>query len=74
MFDLREAHRGGVCARFYLRKAKLYSFTMTLPDRDGALAREKANARWLEIIKHRSDNWGGRSNEPASGLPAQRIP
>ncbi|PYV15233.1 MAG: hypothetical protein DMG07_10285, partial [Acidobacteria bacterium] len=73
-FDLREAHRGGVCARFYLRKAKLYSFTMTLPDRDGALAREKANARWLEIIKHRSDNWGGRSNEPASGLPPQRIP
>ena len=74
VFDLREAHRGGICARFYLRRAKLYSYTMVLPDPDGALTREKANARWLEIIKHRSDNWDRRSNEPASGPPPQKIP
>ncbi len=70
-FQLREAHRGGISARFYLRQAKLYSYTMTLPDPDGQLSRQKRDARWLETIKHRSDNWRGMSTDPAAGPPPQ---
>ncbi|PYV13964.1 MAG: hypothetical protein DMG07_13085 [Acidobacteria bacterium] len=73
-WDLRSNHRGGISARFYLRHARLYSYTMTLPDPDGKLARDKANARWLEAIKHRSDNWSGKSNDPAPGLPPRPAP
>ena len=47
---------------------------MTMLDPDGKLARDKVNARWLEAIKHRSDNWSGRSNEPAGGLAPRREP
>ena len=53
--------------KFYLKNAKLYSYTFTLPDADGQLERDRVNARWCEHIKHRSGNWGRNSNEPATG-------
>jgi len=68
-WDFVEDYRGGVLARFYLRNAKLYSYTFTLPDPDGQLERDRLNMRWLEAIKHRSDNWDRASTEPAIGLP-----
>ena len=40
-WDLRSDHRGGISARFYLRRARLYSYTMTMLDPDGKLARDK---------------------------------
>ena len=62
-------YRGGVCWRIYLRNAKLYSFSIPEPDPDGVIARYNANARWCELIKHKSDNWDRLSTEPAIGLP-----
>ena len=66
---LHRDHLGGVLVRFHLRNAKLYSYTFTLPDPTGQLERDRLNTRWCEHIKHRSDNWGRASNEPADGLP-----
>jgi len=74
-YDFREAYQGGVCAKFYLRKAKIYSYTFfTLPDPDGRIEQDGKNFRWLEHIKHRSGNWGRNSNEPAKGLPPYKGP
>ena len=67
-YDLSVEHFGGICLKLYLKQAKLYSYTFTLPDPDGSLSRNKANARWLDLIRHRSDQWGVRSTEPATGL------
>jgi hypothetical protein len=66
-------HRGGLLLKIYMRNAKLYSYTLTLPDPEGQLQRDKDNARWCEQIKHRSDNWDGKSNEPAIGVPARQL-
>jgi len=68
-WDLNEEHRGGLCCKFYLKNAKLYSCSLMFPDPDGAAKRYWDNARWNEAILHRSDNWGRRSNDPAIGLP-----
>ena len=68
-WDMIEEHKGGMLAKFYMRNAKLYSYTTVEPDPDGWVGRYLPNARWLEHIKHRSDNWGRASNEPAIGLP-----
>ena len=67
--DIAPSHRGGLLLKIILRNAKLYSYTFTLPDPDGNLNRDKDNARWCEHIKHRSDNWDRKSNQPAIGLP-----
>ena len=67
--EIAPDHRGGLLLTFYLRNAKLYSYTFTLPDPDGQLQRDKDNSRWCEHIKHRSDNWDRKNNEPAIGLP-----
>ena len=61
-------YRGGLLAKFYLKNAKVYSYTVTEPDPEGAIARHWANFRWCEHIKHRSDSWGRTSNEPAGGV------
>jgi len=73
-WDFAKDHRGGVLARFYLKNAKLYSYTFTLPDPDGKLAVDKANTRWCGIIKHKSDSWDRLSTEPAIGLPPHSGP
>jgi len=67
--SLTRDHRGGLSIKFYLKNAKLYSYTIAEPDPTGRIARYWANARWNEAIMHRSDNWGSASNEPAGGLP-----
>ena len=72
--DMSTEHRGGLCFRFYLKNAKLYSFTIVEPDDEGRLAQYWANARWCEIIKHKSDNWDRLSNESAMGLPPHGGP
>jgi hypothetical protein len=68
--SIAKDHRGGLLMKFYLKNAKLYSYTFTLPDADGQLERDRVNARWCEHIKHRSGNWGRNSNEPATGRAA----
>lgn len=73
-WDLHADYRGGVLARFYVRNAKLYSYTFTLPDPNGQLERDRLNARWCDHIKHRSDNWDRASNEPAGGVPPYAGP
>ena len=73
-WDFADEQRGGVLVKFYLRNTKLYSYTFTLPDPEGNLEIDRLNARWCEVIKHRSDNWGDRSNEPAIGLPTYTGP
>jgi hypothetical protein len=73
-WDLNSEHRGGVLTRFYLKNAKLYSYTVTEPDPDGAITRHWQNFRWTEVIKHRSDNWDGQSNAPARGVAASTHP
>jgi len=72
--DFVKNYRGGILAKFYLKDAKLYSYSFTVPDSKGTGARKKANARWLDIIKHRSDNWGRKNTEPAIGLPPYSSP
>ena len=67
-------HLGGLLIKFYLKNAKLYSYTFTLPDPNGQLERDRLNARWCENIKHRSDNWDRNSNEPATGLLPYKEP
>ena len=67
-WDSRQDYRGGLLVKFYLTNAKLYSYTFTLPDPDGQLERGRLNARWCEMIKHRSDQWDRASNEPAAGV------
>jgi hypothetical protein len=67
--DLNEKYRGGLCLKFYLKNAKLYSYSLMEPDPDGSIKRYWDNARWNEAILHRSDDWGRASNEPAGGLP-----
>ena len=62
-------YRGGLCLKFYLKNAKLYSYSLMEPDPEGTIKAYWDNARWNEEIMHRSDNWGGKSNEPAKGLP-----
>lgn len=73
-WDFAADYRGGVLPKFYLQNAKLYSYTFTLPDPDGQLERDRRNARWLDAIKHRSDNWDRLSTEPALGLPPHSGP
>jgi len=72
--DIMPDHRGGLCIKFYLKNAKLYSFSVTEPDPDGAKARYWANMRWCGIVKHKSDNWDRLSTEPAIGLPPHGGP
>ena len=72
--SIAKDHLGGLLVKFYLKNAKLYSYTFTLPDADGKLERDRLNARWCEHIKHRSDNWNRNSNEPAIGLPPYTEP
>ena len=67
--DLNEKYRGGLSLKFYLKNAKLYSYSLMEPDPDGTIKRYWDSARWNEAILHRSDNWSGTSNEPAGGLP-----
>ncbi|MDP7637315.1 MAG: hypothetical protein QF577_07190, partial [Phycisphaerae bacterium] len=67
--DLNEKYRSGLCLKFYLKNAKLYSYSLMEPDPDGAIKRYWDSARWNEAILHRSDNWGRASNAPAGGLP-----
>ena len=69
--ELQQEHLGGLCIKFYLKNAKLYSYSFMQPDPDGEIATDWANARWLETIKHRSDNWDRLSTEPAAGVPAR---
>jgi len=73
-WDMNEKHQGGVCWRIYVQNAKLYSFSIPEPDPDGVISRHWANARWCESIKHKSDNWGRLSTEPAIGLPPHGGP
>jgi hypothetical protein len=61
-------HLGGLLVKFYLKNAKLYSYTFTLLDPNGQLELDRINARWCETIKHRSDNWDQNSTEPAIGV------
>ena len=62
-------HIGGLCLKIYLKNAKLYSFTTYKSDPGGIIARLWTNARWSNIIKHKSDNWDRNTNEPAIGVP-----
>lgn len=66
---LNETHRGGLCLKFHLRNAKLYSYSLMEPDPDGTIKHYWDNARWNESIMHRSDNGDRNSNDPAGGLP-----
>ena len=72
--ELSNDHRGGILMRFYLRSAKLYSYTVIEPDPEGNCAAYWTSARWCEIIKHKSDNWDRLSTEPAGGLPPHGGP
>lgn len=65
--ELSHQHIGGVCLKFHVTRAKLYAYTLTLPDPDGQLERDRLNARWCESIKHRSDNWSRASTELPAG-------
>jgi hypothetical protein len=67
-------HLGGLLVKFYLKNAKLYSYTFTLPDPNGQLEQDRVNARWCDSIKHRSNNWGQNSNEPAIGVAPYSKP
>ena len=67
--EFRLDYQGGILAKFYLKNAKLYSYTFTLPDPDGQLERDRQNARWSDLILHRSDVPGRASTEPADGRP-----
>ncbi|MDP7163523.1 MAG: hypothetical protein QF792_08530, partial [Phycisphaerae bacterium] len=67
-------HLGGLCIKFYLKGAGLYSYATNKADGEGRIAEYYANLRWCEIIKHKSDNWGRLSTEPASGLPPHGGP
>ena len=67
--DLLERHMGGLCLRFYVRNAKVYSYSLMEPDPDGTIKAYWDNAKWNEAILHRSDNWDRASNEPAGGVP-----
>ena len=69
--ELLQDHLGGLCIKIYLKNAKLYSYSLVQPDPDGEIANRWANARWLEAIKHRSDNWDRLSTEPGGGVPAR---
>ena len=72
--SIAKDHLGGLLVKFYLKNAKLYSYTFTLPDAEGKLERDRLNARWCENIKHCNGNWGRNSNEPAIGLPPYTEP
>jgi len=67
-------HVGGLCLKLYLKNARLYSYTIEKSDPEGKVAQFYANARWCELIKHRSDNRGRLSTEPAIGLPPHSGP
>jgi len=67
--SLLEQYRGGLCLKFYVKNAKLYSYSLMEPDPQGTIKGYWDNARWSEAIMHRSDNWGRNSNEPAGGVP-----
>jgi len=69
LWDFVEDLRGGLLIRFHVKNAKLYSFSLVLDDPDGTSNRHQQNARWAEFIKHKSDDWGRLSNEPAGGVP-----
>ena len=72
--EINKDHIGGLLVKFYLKNAKLYSYTFTLPDPNGQLERDRVNARWCAHIKHRNGNWGRNSNEPAIGLAPYKGP
>jgi hypothetical protein len=64
---------GGTMTRIYMKNAKLYSCTFTLPDPDGIARRYWANSNWNKNLFHRNDQWGKDNNLPASGLaPVER--
>ena len=67
--QLRDDYRAGVLAKFHVKNAKLYSYTFILPDPDGRLERDRRNARWSELITHRSDVPGRASTEAPDGPP-----
>ena len=73
-YDLSVEQFGGVCLKLYVTQAKVYSYTYTLPDPVGLLARRKANQRWLSLIRHQSDQWGVQSTEPAAGVQPHPRP
>ena len=73
-WNMNDKYRGGVCWRIHVQNAKLYSFAIPEPDPNGAVARHMANFRWCECIKHKSDNWGRLSTEPATGVPPHGGP
>ena len=72
--SVNQDHRGGLFVRFYLKNAKLYSYSFENPDPEGDTARYWANQRWVQWIKNKSNNWGRASNEPATGLGPYRDP
>jgi hypothetical protein len=67
-------HVGGLCIKFYLKGAGLYSYSTNKADGEGKVAEYYANLRWCETIKHRSGNWDRLSTEPAGGLPPHGGP
>ena len=67
--SLGKAHCGGLCLKFYLKNAKIYSYSFVEPDPDGQIERYWDSARWNEAITHRSGNWNRAGNAPAEGLP-----
>jgi hypothetical protein len=72
--DLLDTHRGGLSLKFFLRNAKLYSYSLMEPDPDGSITRYWNNARWCQEILHRSGNWDRNTNQPAGGVPQTPRP
>ena len=73
-WDFASEQKGGILTRFYLKNAKLYSYSFENPDPGGDTARYWANQRWVQWIKNKSNNWGRASNEPVTGLGPYRDP
>lgn len=66
-------YRGGTMTKIYMKNAKLYSCTFTIPDPNGQARRYWANCNWNKTLFHRNDQWGRDNNLPASGLtPVER--
>ena len=78
--EFGEDYRGGVLAKFYLKNAKLYSYTFTLPDPDGRLD-ARPPERPLERDHHPPQRRAGESQHrsrrwPCAGVenPDQALP
>ena len=76
-YDLSVEQYGGVCLKLYLTRAKLYSYTYTLPDPDGDLGPAQGERPLvgrdhspLRSLGPRLQRTGGRSS-PASPSPIQ---